>query len=162
LIRFTMRTALIYLVVATLCLPAYSADRKSWNRIRYVGGTIPMKASPYDWNTNLTISLQPPALVIEIAPASVFVPRRTVRIAPDRITSFSEGSAAWRHVAAVPGAVLPAKSPALFGLLQESGYIGIVFQDEGKPASILLDTLLGWQILPLLKQLTGKPIEDSE
>jgi hypothetical protein len=157
-----MRPRLIYLAVALLCLPGYSADRKSWNRIRYVGGTIPIKVSPYDWNTTLTVNMQPPAIVVEIAPASVFTAKKTVHIAAAQITSLSEGAAAWRSVAAVPGAVLPAKSPALFGLLQESGYIGIVFQAGGKPASMLLDTLLGWQVLPVLKQLTGKPVEDSE
>jgi hypothetical protein len=157
-----MRRALIYLLAALLCLSAYSADRISWRRIRYVGGTVPIKASPYDWNTTLTVNMQPPSIVVEIAPASVFTPKRTVHIAAAQVTSLSEGEAAWRHAGAAPGAVLPAKLPALFGLLRESDYLGIVFESDGKPASLLLETAQGWQILPVLKRLAGKPVEDSE
>jgi len=158
-----MRRAVTSILMAMLvALSGDCADRAVWSRIRYSGGTIPVKASPYDWNTTLTVIPQPPSIVIVIAPASVFMARRTVRIAADRIISLSSGAAAWRHVGAVAGAVLPAKPPALFGLLQDNGYVGIVFHNGAdKPESILLDTPLGWQILPALKRLTGKSVEDS-
>jgi len=158
-----MRLALTYIAVAaSLCVAGNSADRKSWNKVRYIGGTVSIKTSPYDWNTTLTITTQPPSIVVSIAPASLFSPKQTVHIAPSLVTSLSAGPVAWRVVGGIGGAKLPARTPALFGLLQDNGSIGIVYQtDDGKSGSILLETHLIWQILPVLKSITGKPIEDS-
>jgi hypothetical protein len=156
-----MRRAVTYFVVAmALCAPVQAAERRSWSKIRYVGGTIPVQASPYDFNTKLTISTEPDTIVIEIAPAKVFAQGRTVRLKPSQIVSLSSGPGAWRHIADVPGAKLPAKSPSLFGVLKENGYVGIVYEDEhGTRQGILLDTLYGWRFLPALGKLTGKDIE---
>jgi hypothetical protein len=160
-----MRRALTYLLLAQFLCPCYPAgkmDRRTWNRVRYVGGTIPVKASPYDWNTTLTVTLEPPSIVLTIAPASVFGAKRTVRIAANQVTSLSNGQTAWRRAGEVAGAMLPSKSPALFGLLRDNSYLAIVFQTgDGKPASILLETRMGQQILAALKEVTGKSIEES-
>jgi hypothetical protein len=155
-----MRRALTYIVVAALCIPLIGAERKSWSKVRYVGGTIPVKASRYDWNTTLTANKD--SIVVVIAPAVVFTPQQTVRIKPSQVTSLSFGETAWRRVGEVNGAQLPTKAPALFGLLGDRGFFGIVYQtDDGKPAAILLDSLFTWRILGALKELTGKTIENS-
>ena len=158
-----MRRALTYIVVAAiLCTPGIAAEHKSWSKIRYVGGTIPVKASPYDWNTTLTVSLKPDSIVIAIAPAAMFTPGYTLRISPSQVTSLSSGPAAGRRVGEVSGAQLPKKPPALFGLLQDNSFLGIVYQDDkGKPEAILLDSRFSGRILSVLKTLTGKTIEDS-
>jgi hypothetical protein len=157
--------ASIVVLVAALCSSALSADRKSWNKIRYLGGTFPVKSKPYDWNTTLTVTSQPPSITVAIAPASVFAGGHTVHIAASQVMSLTAGRAAWRRVAEVDGVELPkapAKPRALFGLLQDNGALGIVYQtDDGKRAAMLLETNLAWQILPVLKALTGKTIEDA-
>jgi hypothetical protein len=158
-----MRRALTYILVGiALCTPSSAAERRSWNKIRYVGGTVPVKASPYDWNTKLTITANPDSIVVVIAPGKVFAPEQTLHIRPSQVVSLSAGPAAWSHVAEVNGAQLPAKPPSLFGVLQDNALLGIVYEtDDGKLGAILLDSLFSWQILPVLKRLTGKPIEDS-
>ena len=156
-----MRRALTYIVVATvLCPPSSSAERKSWNMIRYVGGTVPVKAGHYDWNTTLTVTDD--AIVVEIAPATVFAARKTVRIKPSQVLSLSGNEAAWPRVAAVDGAQLPAKHPRLFGLLLDYEFLGLVYEtDDGKRAAMLLDSNFTGVILRVLAKVTGKPIENS-
>jgi hypothetical protein len=157
-----MRRALTYLIViAALCVAAAGAERKSWSKIRYVGGTVPVKTSRYDWNTTLTISLNPDSIELAIAPAKAFATLRTVHIKPSQISSLSYGPAAWRRVAEVAGTQLPSKTPSLFGFMEHPGYLGIVYrEDDGKRGAILLDTpYFSWNILSVLKQLTGKEIE---
>jgi hypothetical protein len=156
------RTLALILAATALGTAGLAADRKSWNKIRYVGGTIPVKTSPYDWNTTLTITMQPPSIVLSIAPGTLFSPKQTVRIASSSVTSLSAGPGAWRRVAGIGGALLPAKPPPLFGLLQDNGFLGITWQtDDGKSAGVVLESRLVWQILPALKSVTGKGVEDS-
>jgi hypothetical protein len=156
-----MRRALPFIVVATLCcLPCIAAARKSWNQIRYVGGTVQIKTSRYDWNTTLTITADD--IVVEIAPATVFGARKTVRIKPSKVLSLSANNLAWQRVAAVDGAQLPAKHPTLFGMLQEYGFFGLVYEtDNGKRGALLLDSGFSPLILRALSSATGKPIENS-
>jgi len=156
-----MRRALTYIVVATaFCPPCSAAKGPSWNQIQYIGGTIRIKTSRFDWNTTLT--LDGGAIVVEIAPATVFIPKKTVRIKPSQVVSLSMGASAWRHVAAVDGAQLPSKPPALFGLLQDNGFLGIVYDDDaGKRAAILLDSHFSAAMLQVLMRITGKPVENS-
>jgi len=158
-----MRRALTYFVVASaLCTPELAADRKSWNKIRYVGGTVAVKTSPYDWNTTLTVRTNPDSIEVTIAPATGFAPRQTVRIKPAQVLALLAGPAAWRKVGEVDGTHLPAKAPALFGLLQDNGFLGIVYQTEdGKRAALLLDSYFSFKILQILHAVTGKPVEDS-
>jgi hypothetical protein len=156
-----MRRALTYFVVGVaLCAPSPAAERRSWNKIRYAGGTVPIKTSPYDYNTKLTVSANPDSIVISIAPAKLFSPEQTVRLKPSQVVSLSSGAAAYRRVSEVPGAQVPPRSPSLFGYMQNTGMIGIVFDnDAGKREAILLETLYGWQFLPALEKLTGKDVE---
>jgi hypothetical protein len=154
-----MSRALTYcIVLATLCPPCTGAPRKSWDRIRYAGGTVQVKVSPYDWNTTLTVNDD--SIVLVFAPATVFKPGLTLRLKPSQILSLSQDEAAWQRVAEVPGAVVPAKSPKLFGMLPDWGAVGIVYQaDDGKRGALLLRTYLGGPILEALKKVTGKPVE---
>jgi hypothetical protein len=156
-----MYRALLYIVVGTASFTvAAAAEQKSWNKIRYVGGTVAVKASPYDWNTTLTASRNPDSIVLVIAPAKLFTPRQTVRIKPAQVISLSCGLGAWRRVAETPGAQLPSKPPTLFGLFENHSYIGIVYQtDDGKRAAVLLDSFLGGRLLQVLEALSGRHVD---
>jgi len=156
-----MRHALTYcILMATLCTPAVAAPRHSWNQIRYVGGTVPVKPSRYDWNTTLT--LNPDSIVLVFTPATVFRPGFALRLKPSQVTSLSYGLAAWRRVAEVRGAVLPAKPPSLLGMLPDFVSVGIVYRSEdGKPGAVLLEIWRVGAILQALKQATGKPVEGA-
>jgi hypothetical protein len=162
----TKRTALTYLLLtAAVCKPSVAAERTSWNRIQYAGGTIQIKTNPYDWNTTLTATSD--SIVIVIAPAKLFSPQQTVRMKPGQVRLLSSGQAAWRRVGEVNGAQLPASQfpvsrPSLFGLRTLHGFMGIVYEaDDGKPGALLLDSEFNVKILQLLKKVTGKSVEDS-
>ncbi|MGB9457869.1 MAG: hypothetical protein WCB12_17605 [Bryobacteraceae bacterium] len=137
-----------------------AAERKSWNKVQYIGGTLPIKTSPYDWNTTVTITSNPDSVVLTIAPSSVFGHQQTVRIKPSQITAVVSGPGAWQRVADVSGSHLPSKRPTLFGLLLDYAFIGILYQnDDGKPAAILLNSVYASsQIGRVLEALTGKPL----
>lgn len=147
-------------VASALCGTAAAEERKSWSKIRYVGGTLPVKSSPYDFNTVLTVTANPDTLTVVIAPAKAFAQLQTLRIKPSQIVSFGYGSTAWRLVSEVSGSQLPARRPALFGLLEDHGFLGIVYQaDDGRRCAILLDSYYSMRILFVLRALTGKEIE---
>jgi len=156
-----MSRALTYcIVVATLCTPCASAPRNSWDRIRYMGGTLQVKVSPYDWNTTLTVNDD--SIVFAFTPATVFKPALTLRLKPSQILELSEGPVAWRRVAEVGGAVLPAHPPKLFGILTDWASVGIIYQaDDGKRSALLLQTYVGGAILEALKKVTGKTPETA-
>lgn len=156
-----MRLAVTYSVVAVLlCTPLSGAERKSWNKIRYLGGTIEIKTSPYDWNTTLT--MHPDAIVVSIAPAKMFAHIETVRIKPAQVISLSQGPDAWRRVAEVNGAQLPPKHPALFGLLQDYEFLGIVYSEgTGKRSAMLLDSYFSVQIVKALSAITHRSVEGA-
>src|SRR5579863_10136347 len=153
-----MRLALRFLIaIATIGALCSAAERKSWNKIRYVGGTIPIKASPYDWNTTLTVTSNPDSISLVIAPSSVFGRQQTVHLKPSQITSVVTGPGAWQRVAGVAGAQLPAKPHTLFGLIVDHAFLGILYRgDDGKPGAILIDSLMPDQIARVLEALTGK------
>jgi len=154
-----MRRALTYCILAAaLGTQAVAAPRHSWNQIRYVGGTVPVKPSRYDWDTTLTVN--PDSIVLVFTPPTVFKPGFTLRLKPSQVTSLTYGLTAWRRVAEVSGAVLPAKAPSLLGMLPDWVSVGIVYRTEdGKPGAVLLETGFNGQILRTLKQVTGKPVE---
>jgi hypothetical protein len=157
-----MRRALRNLVVmAAIGSLATAAERKSWNKVQYVGGTIPVKAGQYDWNTTVTITSNPDSIAIVIAPGSVFGHQQTVRLKPSQITAVVNGPGTWQRIADVSGAQLPSKRPTLFGMLLDFALVGILYQgDDGKPAAILLNSpYASSQIIRLLEALTGKPAE---
>jgi hypothetical protein len=147
-------------LLAAIATLASAADRKSWNQIRYIGGTVPIKASPYDWNTTLALSANPDAIVVTIAPASVFSGhQQTLRLKPSAISAVI-GPGAWQRVADVQGAQLPPKPRTLFGLLRNGPLLAILYQgDDGKPGAILLESPFTSQIADLLERVMGKPVE---
>jgi len=159
--RLPMPQALTFIVLTTLVYqPCAAAEHKTWNQIQYVGGTVPIKASRYDFNT--TLSLTADAIVVEIAPATVFQSKKTVRIPTSQVLSLSSNDAAWQRVAAVDGAKLPAKPPTLFGVLLNNNFLGLVYQqDDGRKGAMLLDSISSPIILRVLSKLTGKPIESA-
>jgi hypothetical protein len=149
------------LVALAVCGAASAQERKSWSKIRYVGGTLPVKSSPYDFNTTLTVTTKPDTITLVIAPAKAFAPLQTIRIQPSQIVSLSYGPGAWRHVSEVSGSLLPSRRPSLFGLLEDHGFLGIVYQaDDGKRASVLLDSYFSMRILSVLRELSGKELEN--
>ena len=158
-----MRRALTYILVGTAAITvSAAAERQSWTKLHYLGGTVPIRTSPYDYNTRLTVTRNPEWIEIAIAPASIFAAQQTIRIKPSQVLSLSIGPAAWRHVAEVPGARLPAKHPTLFGVLSDSALLGIIYDaGDGKREAILLENRFAWQIVPALKELTGKTPEYS-
>jgi hypothetical protein len=156
-----MRRALqVVFVLAAIGAICSAAERKSWNRVRYVGGTIAIRASPYDWNTTVTVTANPGTITLVIAPASVFGHGQTVRFQASQIAAVLSGPGAWQRVAEVAGAEMPSKPPTLFGMLQRHAFLGILYRgDDGKPAAVLLDTFLSFQISRYIEALTGKPTE---
>jgi hypothetical protein len=156
-----MPRALRYLLaIAAIVALCSAAERRSWNKVQYIGGTLPIKTSPYDWNTTVTVSSNPDSIVLVIAPASVFGHEQNVRLKPSQITAVICGSRAWQRVADVAGSQLPSKRPTLFGLLLDYSLVGILYQsDDGKPAAILLNALDSSSIGRILEAVTGRPTE---
>ncbi|MFZ0937290.1 MAG: hypothetical protein WB579_08170 [Bryobacteraceae bacterium] len=138
-----------------------AAERRSWNKVQYIGGTLPIKTSPYDWNTTVTITSNPDRVVLTIAPSSVFGHQLTERVKPSQITAVVSGPGAWQRVADVSGAHLPSKRPTLFGMLLDYAFVGIIYRrDDDKPAAVLLNSVTASaQICRILEALTGKPTE---
>jgi hypothetical protein len=147
----------IALCFAAMVFGVHWADAagNSWNKIRFIGGTIQAKVNRFYWNTTLTVN--PDALVL------MFAPRQTVSIKPSQVTSISYGSEAFRRVAGIVSAGNPADPQFASGKPTPADhYVGIVFQaEDGKPGAILLEPLKGicLDILQALKAATGKPIE---
>jgi len=146
------------LVLAIMGAETLPANANSWNKIRYGGGTVPVKVNPYDWNTTLTVL--PDAIVL------VFGGRQTVRIPADHVTALSYGQEAHRRVADLVALSFIVTPLALFGLLHQSKvhFIAIEYHmDDGKPAGVLLEADKGnyRAILSALKAVTGKPVENE-
>jgi hypothetical protein len=144
-----------------LAAPAIAADRVSWNKIRYIGGTVDIKTTPYDWNTKLTLSANPDLITITVAPARLFQSQQMIRIKSEQVLQLFEGPGSWRRVAEVNGAKLPAKSPVLFGVMREPHfYMGIIYEtDDHKKAAILLESYFCAEVTIALKNMTGKEVE---
>jgi len=154
-----MNRVVAFIIAAAIISTQWiGAVGNSWNRIRYMGGTIQAKVNPYDYNTTLTVS--PVSILL------VFAPRQTLRIDPSHVLSLSYGPEAQRRVAAVVALSSPGNPPGLFGLLREkSHFIGIIYQTEdGKTGAVLLEAYksLYLDILAALKTVTVKPIETSK
>jgi hypothetical protein len=64
-----MRKVLAYvLVVAAAGGLSSAAERKPWNRIRYIGGTLPIKSSSYDWDATVSIGSNPDTVELVVPP----------------------------------------------------------------------------------------------
>jgi hypothetical protein len=129
-----------------------------WVKLRYLGGTVQAKVSPYDWNTSLTVGTDS----IEL----IFAPRQSLRLKPSQVISLSYGQEAHRRVADAVTLSAVLSPLALFGLLHVSKdhIIGIVYQTgDGKRGAILLqcDKRDYWTILQTLKEVTGLPVESK-
>jgi hypothetical protein len=135
------------------------AGDDSWNKIRFMGGTIQAKGvDPYDWNTALTVRSD--GIVIVIGH------RQSVRILPAQVTTMSYGQEAHRRVAEMVAVSLLVTPVALFGLLHKGKdhFIGIEYRGEdGKTGSVLLEADKNnyRAILEALKAVTGKPVENA-
>jgi hypothetical protein len=161
--RNRMRRALTFLLISAITAQtAVAAQRSTWNKIRYVGGSENVKAERYDWNTTVTMTKQPPLISIDVAPPTVFASGLKLRLTPEMIVSISDGAAAWRRVSETPGCRVPPKTPSLFGLLNHATYLGIVYETApGKRSAILLESVATPEILEALHILTGKTIEEA-
>jgi len=166
-----MRRALAYIVVAAALAGLSAAEPKSWNKLRYAGGTLPIKSSSYDWDTTVTISSSPDRVKVVVAASSPFGRQETLTLQPSQISSVIHGPGARQHVADVSGAVLPPKPHGLFGLLNRrplligdaDTFLAILFQSEdGKAAAMLLEcdggTHTGTSLGQALAKLAGKPL----
>jgi len=147
----------LYLAAVLMCIHGIDAAGNSWNKIRFLGGTIQVKVERFDWNTTLTV--KPDALIL------VFAARQTVRIKPAQVTSISYGAEAIKRVTEVLSARKSAVPQSLPRPANPSDHcVGIVYQaEDGTPGAILLEPLkaICLDILQALKFVTGKPIEMS-
>jgi hypothetical protein len=147
-------------VAAVLALVLASTQslgqNNSWNKIRYIGGTVRVNVDPYDWNTTLTVKAD--AVLMD------FAHRQTLKIPPNHITAVSYGQEAHRRVADMVAISLLVNPVALFGLLHQSKdhfiaveYIG----DDNKPGSLLFEAHKDnyKSVLRALKAATGKPVQ---
>jgi hypothetical protein len=156
------RTLVCLFAVAVLGRLCPAADRESWNRIRYMGGTVSIKPGSYDWDTTLTVTSKPPTVELVIAPSSVFGHQRKVILKASQITAIVYGPGTWQRVAALPGSQVMGKSHGLFGLLGRPfvvpfGLLGIFYRGEdGKAGGVLLSCLGAPGIALALESATGK------
>ncbi|HTS25428.1 MAG TPA: hypothetical protein VMH81_06120 [Bryobacteraceae bacterium] len=148
-----------------------AADRQSWNKIQYIGGTPPIKAGSYDWDTTVRIRSNPDSVELDVAPSTAFGHRQSVSLKASQIASIVSGAGAWKRVADIPGASLPPEPRGLFSLLNRRymlisrlyTFLAILYQDDdGKPAAILLACdSASRTVVSLghaLEALTGKPL----
>ena len=124
---------------------ALAAERNSWNKITYIGGTPAIKANSYDWDT--TVAIRSNTVELQVAPSSAFGHPQALTLKASQITALVTGPGAWQEAADTPGAELPSKPHGLFGLLNRRymlmmslyNLLAIFYQGEdGKPAAILL------------------------
>ena len=163
-----MHRVTLMFAMAVLAVQSVGAAADSWNKVRYMAGTIQAKVNPYDYNVTLTVTRDKIVLA--------FSPRPTVRLEPSKIVSISYGREAQQRVSAVldasttkqsqKSAFAPPDPPHLFGFLHpKDELIGIVFKDQdGGTGAVLLQTVPGYKlaILGALSMATGKSIETAK
>ena len=137
-------------------LPAYAAD-KSWNMIRYQGGTVEAKVNPFDWNTTLTI--------VNGGVDLNFAGRKRLRIEASDITVLSFGESAYKHVSDIASLRYAPKPVKLFGMLSKprDHLVSIEFKTAGGTVGgVLLEVYFGhsMELLHALRILTGKPVDN--
>jgi hypothetical protein len=152
-------SAVAWSLALSMCwTPALTAGGNSWNKIRFLGGTIQPKVDPYDWNTTLTVTSD--AIVL------AFEHNQRIRLSPAQVTALSYGQEAHRRVTEMVALSFFVTPVALFGLLHKGKdhFIGIEYRaEDGKPASVLLEAHKDQYraILEGLKTVTGKPVANS-
>jgi hypothetical protein len=159
ILNHAVRRSITAVVILTVCwAQCVFSQPNSWNKIRYIGGTIEAKVNPYDWNTTLTVGSD--AIVL------VFAHRQALSIHSSQVISLSYGQEAHRRVAEMVALSVMVNPLALFGLFHKSKdhFIGIQYQGgDGKPAGLLLEAdKSNYQaVLDALKTVSGKPVEDA-
>jgi hypothetical protein len=155
--RKTTRRAIAAALAGLLVAGVGFAQAKSWNKIRYQGGTVEAKVNPFDWNTTLTVRQGELELV--------FAGRKRVVIPVADVGRVSYGQKAYRRVADMAVLSVFATPVALFGLLHKSKdhIVSIEYKmPDGKTGAVLLtvhkDQYEG--LLRALQAATGKPVED--
>lgn len=152
----TTRRAIAVALAGLLVAGVASAEVKSWNKIRYQGGTVEAKVNPFDWNTTLTLRQGELELV--------FAGRKRVVIPVADVMTVSYGQKAYRRVADMAVLSVFATPVALFGLLHKSKdhIVSVEYRmPDGKTGAVLLtvhkDQYEG--LLRALQAATGKPVE---
>jgi len=133
---------------------AFAAQRFSWNKVRYQGGTVQVKVDPWDWNT--TITVKPDVITL------LFSPKATVVIPPAKVVSVSYGQQAKRRVEDVVALSMLLGPLGLFGLMHKTKdeLVGIVYDTgDGKQGAVLLESPFALAIAGALSGVTGKPVE---
>jgi hypothetical protein len=155
--RKTTRRAIAAALAGLLVAGVGSAQVKSWNKIRYQGGTVEAKVNPFDWNTTLTLRQGELELL--------FAGRKRVVIPVADVGRLSYGQKAYRRVADMAVLSVFATPVALFGLLHKSKdhIVSIEYKmPDGNTGAVLLtvhkDQYEG--LLRALQAATGKPVED--
>ena len=152
-----MRTLLTLALFATLM--AAAAERKSWSRVRYLGGTTEVKTSRYDWNTTITVTVD--EITVTIDPIKAFAERSVIRLKPSEITGLAYGPGAWRRVSERVPAIAQRKPTRLFGVIVDYNAMAILYESGGKPGALLFESPDQWLILRTLETLSGKPVEGT-
>jgi hypothetical protein len=156
------RRSKIWLVpaLAWSLLPGQSvaAGDRSWNKIRYQGGTVDVKVNPFDWNTTLRIS----GPQIELN----FSGRRKITIEGRSVTVLSRGDIAYRRIIDLISGNGSSRPVPLFGLLQSDRdhLIGVEFKSSnGSHSAVLLliqrDSYK--EVLGALSEVTGQPVKET-
>lgn len=135
-----------------------AATDRSWNKIRYQGGTVDVKVNPFDWNTTLRIS----GAQIELN----FSGRRKITIEGRSVTVLSRGEIAYRRISDLISGGGSSRPVPLFGILQSDRdhLIGLEFNSsDGSHSAVLLmiqrDSFS--EVLGALSEVTGQPVKVS-
>ncbi len=135
-----------------------AATDRSWNRIRYQGGTVDVKLNPFDWNTTLRIS----GPQIELN----FSGRKKITIEGRSVTVLSRGDIAYRRIIDLISRNGSSRPVPLFGILQtdRDHLIGLEFNSaDGSHSAVLLmiqrDSYN--EVLGALSEVTGQPVKES-
>ncbi len=131
---------------------------RSWNKIRYQGGTVQVKVNPFDWNTTLKLNGD----VIELN----FAGRKTITIASHDVIAVTEGEAAYRRISGLVALKGNPRPVPLFGVLHsdQDHLIGLEFRnaDGVQGVVLLLIRKDDWnEVLQTLSALSGKPIKET-
>lgn len=133
------------------------AQGNSFNKVRYLGGTVATKVSPKDWHNRLTVTSEMITLALKDG--------QTIKVAPKSVTSLSYGQEAHRRVGTMVALGILVAPVALFGLFHKTRlhYIGIEYTNNGKKAGVLLqgDKSNYRTILVALQGATGVPVSVS-
>jgi hypothetical protein len=130
----------------------YGQTGGSYNRLRYLGGTIDARTSRFDWNTQLTHSED----MIEIRIEG----KTKIQFKPEQITDVVHGPTAEDRVRQMASKSSTTTPIPLFGLLRRSlgwSAFAIFYRDNGgKSQALLFESDYGaWSIVSSLRHIAG-------